>query len=251
MSDRDEVWHQVGTQVPLFTHEHDIGNNHEAVREIVLGGSPAWARTHARFMPSPGKRVMDVGANLGVYSAFCAIHGAEVSAYEANVDAFAKLCEMIRQTGLIQITPIPTAVWMFTGWVPFVEHKTEYRDIDMICFNGGVKSDGVNWAQNDQDRAQKVPCVSFDDAIGRDKWDMVKMDIEGAEFEVLRYASVDALRRIKFMFVEFHPWASQEMYDATIQRLHDVFIFTGNDPDTKNNDRWQSAHLLNPNWALM
>lgn len=249
IADCESVWRDIRNKCPEFTPQHDVAGNYHAVREIVLGGSPSWAVTNAQFTPEPGKVVMDVGANAGIYSAYCAVKGAQVRAYEPHPEIFEKFCGMITETKLYErIVPVRAAVWKFTGVLSYLGHKTINEDV--TCFNGGVQSDGVNWTSADAARADTVPCVSFDDAIGKIKWDMVKMDIEGAECEVLRYASIEALRRIKFMFVEFHPWVTSEMYERTIQRMRDVYIFTGNDfhPDQK---RWQSAHLLNPNWALM
>lgn len=250
IADRESVWLRMATEHPEFTRHCDIMDNYHAVREIVLGGSPSWAMTNAHFRPEPGKLVMDVGANMGIYSAYCAANGANVVAYEPSIEIYGKFTEMLLTSGLkYRVQAVNAAVWKFTGHVAYLGHKTVNEDV--TCCNGGVQSDGVNWTAEDLARSQKTTlCVSLDDAVGREKWDMVKMDIEGAEFEVLRYASVEALRRIKFMFVEFHPWASEEMYDKTIQRLRDVFIFTGNDfhPTEK---RWQSAHLLNPAWAMM
>jgi FkbM family methyltransferase len=249
IADCESVWNDIRTKCPEFTEACDIVGNYHAVREIVLGGSPSWAVTNAQFVPQPGKLVMDVGANAGIYSAYCAVKGADVVAYEPHPEIFRLLSEMVRHPAVQHlIQPINAAIWKFTGMLSYLGHKTINEDV--TCFNGGVLSDGVNWTPADADRAAKIPCISFDDAIGKRKWDMVKMDIEGAECEVLRYASVEALRRIRFMFVEFHPWVTSEMYEATIQRMRDVFIFTGNDfhPDQK---RWQSAHLLNPAWALM
>jgi FkbM family methyltransferase len=249
IADRESVWSEVKKKCPEFTEACDIVGNYHAVREIVLGGSPSWAVTNAQFTPGPGKLVMDVGANAGIYTAYCAVKGAYVHAYEPHREIFRYLCDMLRDAELQnRVTPLNYAIWKFTGGLPYLGHKTVNEDV--TCFNGGVQSDGVNWTTDDTDRAKWTPCASFDDAIGKDKWDMVKMDIEGAEAEVLLSVSAEALRRIRFMFVEFHPWITSEMYERMIQRMRDVFIFTGNDfhPTEK---RWQSAHLLNPSWALM
>jgi len=68
------------------------------------------------------------------------------------------------------------------------------------------------------------------------------MDIEGAEFEVLLAASPKALNKIKFMYVEFHPWVSQEIYDETIAKLNAIFKFIGAYPNEFG--RWEAAYLF-------
>ena len=58
------------------------------------------------------------------------------------------------------------------------------------------------------------------------------MDVEGAEFEILLATPEEALQKIKFMYVEFHDWASQELHDATMEKLRSIFnvqTFRGRD----------------------
>jgi hypothetical protein len=67
---------------------------------------------------------------------------------------------------------------------------------------------------------------------GKVEWDCVKMDIEGAEFEVILAAPHEALRRVKFMYVEFHSWAARTLYEQTMNKLHELFVvktFKGRD----------------------
>ncbi len=45
--------------------------------------------------------------------------------------------------------------------------------------------------------------------------DMLKMDIEGAEHDVLLFSAEDVLRRIRTLALEYHPNASKEvLFDA-------------------------------------
>ena len=241
IEDRIQVWEQMSREHPEFTSAHDAADNYHAVREIILGGSLTWRGANARFKPFAGARVLDLGANAGIYSAFCALNGAHVTAYEPHPVVFSLLSAMLDRTGLTdRVEAINAAVWTFTGECPFIGHVSP----DDACtrYNGGVPTDGVPWTADDFRNATPTKCISFDDAIGEIVWDCVKVDIEGAEFELLLGASVEALSRIKFMYIEFHPWASQELYDSTIRRLETFFTFEGS--CLNDVGRWEAAYLV-------
>lgn len=222
MADSVNVWAQVAMEHPEFTHACDITNNYHAVREIVLSGSLTWRAANGFFWPWRGKKVMDVGANAGIYTALCAVNGAEVVAYEPSKVVFELLTTMLRNAGLEQrVKAVNAAVWVENGSCPYIGHRTPNEDV--VCYNGGVPTSGVVWTRDDFRRAEIVPCISFDDAIGDTEWDMVKVDIEGGEFEMLLAASIEKLKQIKFMYVEFHDWALLTHYDRTIRKLEEVF----------------------------
>jgi FkbM family methyltransferase len=222
IADRESVWARMALEHPEFTREHDAGDNYHAVREIVLSGSLTWAGANGFFVPRPWSRIMDVGANAGIYSAYCGLHGAEVTAYEPFPAVFEMLSSMIQRTELIYyVKPINAAVWTYTGEIPYIGHRTANEDV--TCLNGGVPTNGVTWTPDDYAKATKVQCISFDDAIGEETWDCVKMDVEGAEFEILLAASVESLKRIKFMYLELHDWVSQGLYDETLKKIESVF----------------------------
>ena len=241
MEDRASVWRAMEERHPEFLPWMDPLNNYHAVREIVLGGSVGWAGVHERFKPEEGKLVMDVGANAGIFSAFCGANGAGVVAYEPFPRPFAILSGMVITSKLLnRVIPMQKAVWTYTGITKYFGNVTT---LDSACpaFNGGVRVDGVRWTQDYEDNALDVHCISFDGAIGSASWDMVKMDVEGAEFEILLATPEDALRRIKFMYLEFHPWPSRELYERTCDKLQKIFHFEGS--VMRPDGRWEAAYL--------
>jgi FkbM family methyltransferase len=222
IADREYVWKRMAEEHPEFTHEHDWSDNYHAIREIVLSGSVTWAAANGYFKPWKGKKVMDVGANAGIFATYCGLHDADVVAYEPFPKVFAAFSQMLERTGLTdRVKAIPAAVWTETGEVPYLGHTTPNEDVR--CFNGGVPTSGVKWTPDDFQRAEMVKCISFDEAVGDIIWDCVKMDIEGGEFEVLMAASPEKLQQIKFMYVEFHDWAGEFIYNETIKKLEQIF----------------------------
>jgi FkbM family methyltransferase len=236
--DCQSVWEQMEKQYPEFTHACDPTNNWYAVREIILGGSLPWAGANKRFQPFPGAKVMDLGANVGIYTAYCALHGAKVTAYEPDPSTFTILAEMVSNAGL-QAILVNKAVWTGTERVPFYGHGDTSGG--RLQRNGAFRVSGCGHWDRTEEEGAFVESVSFDDAVGDVDWDCIKMDIEGAEFEVLLNAAPETLRRIKFAFVEIHPWANQILYDETMARLDKFFtIESGSTADT---GRYDSLYL--------
>lgn len=224
VADRDSVWKRMAEEHPEFIRAFDYTDNYHTVREIVLGGSMTWQKANELFKPFPGARVMDVGANVGIYTAFCAANGARVRAYEPFDVLYNQTRNMLGWTGILdRVEFINAAVWVHTGECGYSGNISSMENC--VWYNGSVPVAGINPTEFKHKGMTK--CVSFAEAIGDEQWDCVKLDIEGAEFEVLLATPAAVLQRIKFAYVEFHPWASQELYDATIAKLHEVFNFTG------------------------
>jgi len=218
LTEREQVWWDVASRCPEFKPEYDTAGNYHAVREIVLGGSIPWAGFHKRFTPKPGMRVMDVGANAGIFSAYCAAKGAKVFAYEPFDVAFALLSKIP-----LPIIPMKAAIWTHSGARMYLGNSSVLEDSP--AYNGSLQTDGINWNEGDKQRAALVSCLSLDDAVADMEWDCMKMDIEGAECDVLLAASLDTLRRIKFAYVEFHPWVNETLYKECVARMESVYKF--------------------------
>jgi FkbM family methyltransferase len=166
------------------------------------------------WQPFLNAKVMDVGANVGLWTAYCALHGANVTAYEADPVTFAILKERTKDW---PVQVVNSAVWTFTGYVFF------------RGFTSGESHNGalahINCPDNGLFRETEIiPCVSFDSVIGAEKWDCVKLDVEGAEFEILIAASDESLRQIDFMYVETHPWWVDSSLPARLlEKLRPIF----------------------------
>ena len=67
------VWARMAQEHPEFTHASDPFDDPYAVENLVLSD-------YIGFKPFKGARVMDVGANAGIWSSYCALNGALVTA---------------------------------------------------------------------------------------------------------------------------------------------------------------------------
>jgi len=238
--ERDKVWMRIAKECPWFKREMDITDNYHTVQEIVLSGSPTWARANEMFVPGENTRVMDVGANVGIYTAYCAARGAWVHAYEPSPLASQLLRMMLTDAKLSHmVAQEQSAIWIENGEILYSGNTNLMNSC--VWHNGSIASQGIN--EKEFVSKEKVRCISFDEAIGDHEWDMVKMDIEGAEFEVLLATHPAQLLKIRNAYIEFHPWAPKELYDDTIARLQTLFNFQWLMTNEKDPNRCEACCL--------
>lgn len=148
----------------------------------------AWAEGYLLAvcaMLKPGDLALDLGANMGVVSARLVETGADVIAYEPDPFAFGKLQD--RFAGVSNITLVNAAVGVGTGTVRLMRADNfaanpEGASVKSTILDGGRRIDAEN--------SIEVPLLDFptllrDFAAQRGEVAFVKMDIEGAELEIL------------------------------------------------------------------
>ncbi|TMJ17129.1 MAG: FkbM family methyltransferase [Alphaproteobacteria bacterium] len=164
----------------------------------------------------PGDVVIDAGANVGVYTLEFARRGAEVYAFEPHPDAFAQLRLAARD--LPNVTCIAKAVWDRNGKADLYFHA-EGRGLpwshsaSLIAAKDNV--DAASFAG-----VETVRLADFIAGVGRVRF--LKMDIEGAEYAVLRdLIESGHHREVERIAVETHERspALQEEHRALLRLL--------------------------------
>jgi FkbM family methyltransferase len=145
----------------------------------------------------PAPVILDVGANYGLASiALKAEHpDAEIIAFEADPAIATLAAANLAAAGLDDVTLVRAAVWTSEGTMRFA---AEGSDAGRLGADGGVE----------------VPTVRLRDWLDRDV-DLLKMDIEGAEVDVLLDCA-DRLHRVGRIACEYHSFAGRR------QRLGDL-----------------------------
>jgi len=134
-----------------------------------------------------GSVVWDIGANVGLFASAAAFHAGangKVLAIEADNDAVALLNRtcLMRPNGHAPITVLPVAVAADCGFVRF-DIAARARASNALAGFGNTQMGGVK-------ESRTLPCVTLDELLRRfSAPDVLKIDVEGAETEIMRGAN--------------------------------------------------------------
>ena len=164
----------------------------------------AWAEgylTGICAMLRPGDLAVDCGANMGVVTTQLAATGADVIAFEPDPGCFAILQEKFG--ALPNVTLIQAAVGIGSGSIRLMraenfEANPVGASVKSTILDGGRGIDAAN--------SVEVPLIDFP-AFLREKGEIrfLKLDIEGAELEILEVMERDGLfAHVKSLVAETH-----------------------------------------------
>jgi FkbM family methyltransferase len=150
-----------------------------------------------------GERVVDCGANVGAFAVWAAAVGASVDAYEPHPLTFDWL---ERNTAGLAVRCVRAAV---------VAAAPPGGMVALGVDPGADTHHSLGGAGATID----VPAVSLEAAIGAG-CDLLKLDCEGAEFELIAETPGETLRRARRIACEIHDWIG----DPTVieRRLRDL-----------------------------
>ena len=165
------------------------------------------------FNLGKGMTVLDIGANQGFFSLFAASHGANVYSFEPCLDNFEILQWNVEKNGLHDsIHAFNRAVTGQKGSVAF------FVGVDS---SGGILSGTASTHNPSRGglgvQTRSIESTTLDfllDDLRIERCDFLKMDCEGAEYEILANTSQRSFDRIARISMEFHCDRSQEAVDA-------------------------------------
>ena len=144
-----------------------------------------------------GDVVADIGANIGMFALYAALHGAaRVYAFEPSQEAFRVLCKNVESNGLAKvIIPINKAVSDTNGHlVKFPSASSPYNRLGLA-----VSSDAGACCE-----VRTITLDAFIAEHGIAAIDLLKMDCEGAEFSIVPSLTEFAISRINKIRLECH-----------------------------------------------
>lgn len=141
--------------------------------------------------------VLDVGGQIGSFSlAVASLHpAATVHVYEASPTSASYVRRNVEANDLgDRVTVHPAALAGTAGTFTFVDSGTASGH------NGLTAPDGLG-------REVTVPATTFDAAIALlgGRADLVKMDVEGAEYDIILGSDPLSWRSVRRMVMEYHP----------------------------------------------
>ena len=141
--------------------------------------------------------VVDLGANVGLFTARIAPLAQRVIAYEPYPPHFAQLVKNV--AGRANVETVEAAVAGKSGTARLYEPLNEGQSgtHSLHPESGGYMSK----------RFHEVQALSLDELFARhaiEVCDLLKLDVEGSEYEILYGASADTLARVRRIHGEYH-----------------------------------------------
>jgi FkbM family methyltransferase len=150
------------------------------------------------LVPQKGEHVIDIGANIGVFALWASSKGASVTCYEPGPDTFDCL---VRNAAGRPIEVMHAAVVGHShsgGMVRLYLHEERSTRNTLLGREIGSGQELTSHVD--------VPAVSIDKVLA-DGCDLLKVDCEGAEFDIFDGIDVAVLRQTQRVVVEFHRTA--------------------------------------------
>jgi len=164
-----------------------------------------------------GHTVIDIGAQCGIFALAAAARGAFVLCYEPVLQNL----ELLRVNASLNgydsaIVPCNAAIAAQGGVLHLygVDRDT----------GGSTSFPGIHpeWAQGRDVRVIEAPAVTLHEIFQHHRLvmcDLVKMDCEGAEYDVFQHAATEDLRRIRAIIMEYHPNGNIEVIAQRLRGL--------------------------------
>ena len=138
--------------------------------------------------------IVDGGSNVGLSIIFFKqlYPAASIVGFEPDPQVYAALQQNIKSFGLAEVSLFERAVWTHETTMPFFQEGADAGRMSQPLEHG---------------QSCSVRTVSLRDFLHRPV-DMLKLDIEGAETEVL-IDCAERLKDVRHIFVEYHSFADQ------------------------------------------
>jgi FkbM family methyltransferase len=154
-----------------------------------------------------GGVVIDIGANIGAFSLYAAYHGATVYAIEPephNLEALKQNIKLNNKEDSVYVCPYAIS---------------DYKGTAVISDEGGgatIVDDGIFGAE-----VEVMPLDMFFDLYHIKEVDVLKIDVEGAEPEIILGASKETLQKCKYITMEFDIRTGNRLGEMT-QKLSET-----------------------------
>lgn len=158
--------------------------------------------------------VIDCGANIGDISSVMSRYGAKIYAFEPTKSTFEILEKRFSEKDNVEC--IQKAVWKSEGTIKLYHHQwSPDNEIFWSSGNSLLKEKG-NVNENDYELVETIDLAEFVKQLG--KVDLVKMDIEGAEIELINHLiDSKAIDNIDYLICETHERKNDFLKDSTQQ----------------------------------
>jgi FkbM family methyltransferase len=148
----------------------------------------------------PGDIVVDIGGNIGAFATYAATvcRASQVLVFEPFPPNFAMLTRNVEENRLQNVTCVNEAVAGARGRMPFLVHPKNAGAHHLL-------------APGECGAMVEVQCCTLADMFERfalEVIDYLKIDCEGAEYEILNASAAPLLKRVRRISMEYHKHPS-------------------------------------------
>lgn len=148
--------------------------------------------------PKQGDSVVDIGANVGLYALWAARRGARVVAYEPSPETVVHLRRNTRRVNVHVVQAAVVGADNEQGTTRLFIHEERTTRNTVLGREIGTGTDLSRYVD--------VPALTIDRVLAS-PCSLLKVDCEGAEFEIFERVSDEALRHAEKIVLEFHRLA--------------------------------------------
>lgn len=154
--------------------------------------------------------IVDIGANIGVFTVWAGIKAPKgrIFAYEPELNTFNQLNKNVRLNDLNNVVAYRLGVAGKPGSLTlFVDPRNQEQASLYESLPG---------------KEQVIECITLDDILRinqLDRIDILKVDTEGAEYEILSAASAEVLSKIKCIVLEYHDYLDKKFDYRNLVKL--------------------------------
>jgi FkbM family methyltransferase len=177
----------------------------------------------------PGANVLDIGANIGLFSIMMARqikYGVTgwVQAFEPSPRSRGDLQRMLASNHIDHVAVYPYAVSDRCGKATFLDVTTEDVTRESSHLDAVGPADGTGSLPHNAVEVETIDVDTFCDRI-RFNPQLIKIDVEGAEFLVLEGARRCILTHKPFLVIEIHPDARGDFDHQRLRRYLDQYDY--------------------------
>ncbi len=240
---RFDNWPLAVLQRLLFRHENllvyrqgrvtfltDVaGDDLSGTRECLT--SDMYSRYYPRFPKTHPLRVLDLGANGGGFPLSLMAAGfslAKCVCVEMNPNTHTRLQFNLNYNDRRHCLAVNAAVAGKSGWAELADTR-------------GGTSESLYASVPPQAERIKVPLITFDEIVSTyfgeqpsEGLDVCKMDVEGAEYDVLHSGTCRWLSRVRFLIIEIHQRPNNDALALVAQITSRGFVETSDERGPEN-----------------